>query len=88
MRHYTTPKYWQSYNKLSVQTKAIADKNFELLKENSRHSSLRLKKAGKFWSVRAGLAYRALGLDSPNHDGIIWFWIGTHAQYDKLIGKK
>lgn len=34
------------------------------------------------WSVRVGLSYRALGTDNP--DGIVWFWIGSHAQYDKL----
>jgi hypothetical protein len=26
--------------------------------------------------------YRAVGVQSP--DGIIWFWIGTHAEYDRL----
>jgi hypothetical protein len=27
---------------------------------------------------------RALAIEAP--DGIVWFWIGAHAEYDKLIG--
>jgi len=34
--------------------------------------------------VRVGLHYRALGIDVK--DGVCWFWIGTHADYDKIIG--
>lgn len=39
---------------------------------------------GKMVSVRVGLYYRALGL--PQQDGVHWFWIGTHGEYDKLVG--
>jgi hypothetical protein len=50
------------------------------------HPSLHFKKMGnKYWSVRAGLSYRSLGVEVET--GISWFWIGTHAEYDKLIGK-
>ncbi len=88
MKHYTTPKYWQAYNSLPAQIQAVADKNFDILKKNPNHPSLHLKKAGRFWSVRAGIGFRALGVDSPKADGIVWFWIGTHAEYDRLLGKK
>jgi hypothetical protein len=33
--------------------------------------------------VRIGAHYRALGLDVEG--GVYWIWIGTHADYDKLI---
>ncbi|WPD22277.1 MAG: hypothetical protein SD837_19050 [Candidatus Electrothrix scaldis] len=88
MKHYTSPKYWQAYNSLPAKVRTITDKNFDLLKKDPRHPSLHLKKAGRFWSVRAGINHRALGVDSPDQDGIVWFWIGAHAQYDKLLGKK
>ena len=39
---------------------------------------------GEYSSVRVGLHYRALGIDVK--DGISWFWVGTHAEYDKLVG--
>ena len=88
MEHFTTPKYWEHYNKLPRFAQEVADKNFGILKTNPYHPSLHLKKVARFWSVRAGLNYRALGVTAPNGDDIIWVWIGTHAQYDKLIAKK
>ena len=61
----------------------IADKNFELLKADPHHPSLHFKKIDRLWSVRVGAHYRALGLDRG--ENIVWFWIGTHADYDKLV---
>jgi hypothetical protein len=61
----------------------LADKNYELLKADPRHPSLHFKKIDDFWSVRVGAHYRALGTDEE--DGILWFWIGSHAEYDKLV---
>ncbi len=61
----------------------IADKNYELLKADSKHPSLHFKRIGTLWSVRVGAHYRALGLDKP--EGVVWFWIGSHADYDRLI---
>jgi hypothetical protein len=43
-----------------------------------------LKKVGRQWSVRIGLDYRAVGVDAD--DGVLWIWIGSHADYDKFIG--
>lgn len=60
-----------------------ADKNFELLKADPKHRSIHLKKAGKYWSARVGMKYRALGVEID--EGMLWFWIGTHAEYDKLL---
>jgi len=61
-----------------------ARRDFEHLKSNPRHPSLRFKEVGRFRSVRVGRRYRALGVEVP--DGISWFWIGTHAQYDTMVG--
>ena len=54
-------------------------------KTNPNHLSLHFKKVNKYWSVRVGKAYRALGIEVKN--GILWFWIGTHDEYDRLISK-
>jgi hypothetical protein len=35
------------------------------------------------WSVRVGRGYRALGIEGV--DGFHWFWIGSHADYDRLV---
>ncbi len=83
MKHYASPSFWDCYSKLPPEIQRLADKNFELLKANSQHRSLHLKKIGKYWSVRTGKHYRALGVEIETD--ILWFWIGTHADYDKLI---
>ncbi|MFL6334501.1 MAG: hypothetical protein ACJ754_14395 [Pyrinomonadaceae bacterium] len=83
MRHYASPRFWRLYRQLPADVRALADKNFKLLKSDPKHPSLHFKKIEKLWSVRVGIHHRALGLDKP--DGVVWFWIGSHADYDKLI---
>ena len=84
MRHFASPSFWEAYEELPPTVREAADKNYELLKADPKHPSLHLKKVGKYWSVRAGKKYRALGVDVD--EGILWFWIGTHSEYDKIIG--
>ena len=83
MRHFASPAFWQAYAKLPDPVRALADKNYALLKENPQHPSLKLKKVGRFWSVRVGLRYRALAVEKDGD--LVWFWIGSHADYDSLI---
>lgn len=83
MKHVTTPQFWELYRRLPANVRDLADKNFALLKADPQHPSLHFKKIGRLWSVRVGAHYRALGLDKG--DLIVWFWIGSHAEYDKLL---
>lgn len=83
VKHFASTQFWQHYRQLPSDVRRLADRNFQLLKADSKHPSLHLKKIGRLWSVRVGAHYRALGLDKP--EGIVWFWIGSHADYDKLI---
>ncbi len=83
MIHHTSSQFCACYDRLSRAIQEQADKHFELLKENARHPSLHYKKIGKYWSVRASLEYRALGIDCD--DGILWFWI---SMYDRLIAQQ
>ncbi len=84
MTHVASPDFWRLYEQLPENVRRLADKNFEILKADPRHPSLRLKKVGRYWSARIGDSYRTLAVESP--DGLVWFWIGTHADYDRLIG--
>ncbi|GAX40470.1 hypothetical protein NIES4075_14360 [Tolypothrix sp. NIES-4075] len=62
--HYTTRRFWQYYNALPENVQQTADQCYELLKVDTSHPSLHFKKIGnKYWSVRAGLNYRALGVE-------------------------
>ena len=83
MKHYTSSDFWELYWKLPNEIRELADKNYELLKENPRHPSLQLKRIEELWSSRVGLHYRAIGIDAPS--GIQLIWIGSHADYDKFI---
>ena len=83
MRHFASPAFWDAYAKLPNAVRDLADKNYSLLKENPRHPSLRFKKLGQFWSVRVGLRYRALATEADGD--LLWFWIGSHADYDALV---
>jgi hypothetical protein len=84
VRHFSSPSFWESYATLPTSVQELADKNYELLKTNPRHPSLQLKKVGKYWSVRVGLKYRAVAVEIP--EGLLWFWIGTHPEYDDMFG--
>ena len=82
MRHFASLAFWEAYQRLPGAVRELADKNFELLKQEPSHPSLRFKKVGRFWSVRVGLRYRALATQVDG--GLLWFWIGSHADYDAL----
>ena len=85
MKHRASPSFWASYRALPERVRVRADAAYALLKENPRHPSLHFKKVGgRFWSARVGRRYRALGVESP--DGVLWFWIGSHADYGRIIG--
>ena len=83
MKHFTTTHFWKAYDALPAEVRKLADKDFELVKDDPDHPSLHLKKVGRFRSVRVGRSYRALAAE--HDDGLLWFWIGTHAEYDDLI---
>jgi hypothetical protein len=83
--HRTTARFWKCHENLPSPVQKISKKNFELLKVNPSHPSLHFKKIGIFWSVRAGLNYRALAVEDG--DDYIWVWIGTHDEYAKMINE-
>jgi len=63
-----------------------AQKAYRLFRENPKHPSLQFKKVHErepVYSVRVTIAYRAVGL--LDNDTITWFWIGSHADYDRLL---
>ena len=86
MKHLATSRFWRCYHSLPVGVRELADRNFAQLKVDSGHPSLHFKKVGAFWSARVGLHYRALASEAgENH---VWYWIGTHAEYDRLVGQR
>ena len=86
MRHKAASSFWECYADIPVDVQRLADKNFERLKADPSHPSLQFKKTGRVWSARVGLHYRAVAVAVA--DVFLWVWIGTHAEYDKLLAAK
>lgn len=86
MKHTASKRFWQCLDSLPADVQALARRSFAQLKADPSYPSLHFKTVGndQFHSVRVGLHYRALGLPVP--DGVHWFWIGTHSEYDKIVG--
>jgi hypothetical protein len=84
VRHIKDPRFNPHYAALPLAIQKLADKQFQLLKQNPKHPSLHFKRVrGDLWSVRVGRRYRVLAIEGT--DRFQWFWIGTHAAYDDLI---
>ena len=86
MKHRATRKFWECYANLPKEIQKLADENYKILKADPRHPSLHFKKVGVYWSARVGIHHRAVAIE----DGadIVWFWIGHHTEYDKLLKRR
>ena len=72
--------------KLPTDARKQAFTAYRTFKRDPYHASLQFKRvsaADSMCSVRIGLHYRALAIFEDNE--VTWFWIGSHADYDKLI---
>jgi hypothetical protein len=59
---------------------------YRLFRQNPSHPGLRFKKVHDdpaIYSARVGIGYRAVG--ARDGDTMVWFWIGSHADYEKLL---
>ncbi len=83
MKHFAAPTFWEAKERLPQRVRRLADQNFQRLKDDPKHPSLHFKKVGRFWSVRVGIGHRALAVSDG--DDLVWFWIGSHADYDRLL---
>ena len=86
VKHHASRRFWQAYDVLPPDVRRLADANFQLLKADPDHPSLHFKKVGRFWSARVGLHYRALAVEAGSD--VLWFWIGHHSEYDRLIRER
>ncbi len=83
MNHFASRDFWHCYNSLPAEIQKLANKNFAILQTDSTHPSLHFKKVGRFRSARVGLQHRTLAVEVD--DGLLWFWIGKHAEYERII---
>jgi mRNA-degrading endonuclease RelE of RelBE toxin-antitoxin system len=88
VRSHATERFWKAFEKLPSHIQRKARESYQLWKQNPNHPSLQYKSihASKpIYSVRIGIGWRAVGL--KDDDAMIWFWIGSHQEYDKLISQ-
>ena len=81
-----TEDFIAAFSRLPNHIKRLARKNYRLWMRDPSHPSLDYKRVGHrsaAYSVRVGIGWRALGV--LEHDTMIWFWIGSHADYDGIV---
>jgi hypothetical protein len=83
MNSRTDPSFWNAYWALPERIQRTARKQYYLWLSDPHHPSVRFKKVGEYWSARVNDDYRALAI--MDEDTVIWFWIGSHKRYDRLI---
>jgi len=81
---HTTPEFRKLVARLPVATQLLAKKQFDLFKTDPTHPSLEFKSVARgLWSARVSLRYRALA--ERTEQTFLWVWIGTHAEYDRIL---
>jgi len=82
-----TRRFWELFRALPAEIQKLAVKDYHLWRQDPRHPSLRFRRlqgSEDRFSIRVGDHYRALGKQVG--DKMIWVWIGTHSDYDRLVG--
>ena len=80
-------KWKKLYKQLPANIRQIAKKQYKLFKQDPYHSSLHFKKIHStqpIFSARITYNYRTLGILTDDNI-IIWFWIGSHDDYEKML---
>ena len=86
MKSRVRPSFWHAYSGLDARSREAARRAYRLFVGDPGHPSLRFKKLAAYehiWSVRINEQYRAVG--ERQGDTMIWVWVGTHNQFDKLF---
>jgi mRNA-degrading endonuclease RelE of RelBE toxin-antitoxin system len=83
-----TSQFRQRFGDLPEQVQEQTREAYRLFKQNPSHPSLHFKKVHPelpIYSARISKSYRAVGqLDGET---VIWFWVGSHAEYNKLLSQ-
>ena len=86
MNSRTDPEFWSGYRHLPEQVRRSARQAYARFQDDPFHPSLHLKALrghDGLWSARITRDYRAVAYREG--DTIIWFWIGSHAEFDRTF---
>lgn len=79
-------KFRKDFGELPEDVQALARQAYRLWKQDPWHNGLQFKQVHQsrpYYSVRIGAHWRAVGEKTDNE--VVWFWIGSHAEYDSLL---
>lgn len=88
MNSRTTRRFRELFAALPAHVRQQAREAFRLFRQNPSHPGLRFKQVHAdpaTYSARVGIGHRAVGVLSGGT--MTWFWIGSHADYDKLLAR-
>jgi hypothetical protein len=88
MKSFTTRDFHRLFAALPRQVQSQARQSYRLFMQNPLHPGLHFKRVyddPPMYSARVGISYRAVGVREG--DTITWFWIGSHANYNKLLAE-
>ena len=88
MKSRTTIQFRKAFAELPEQIQVQTRQAYRQFKQDPNHPSLRFKKIHSelpIYSARISKSYRAVG--QLDEDTVIWFWVGSHADYDKLLSQ-
>ncbi|MGH9898207.1 MAG: hypothetical protein ACRD63_00385 [Pyrinomonadaceae bacterium] len=88
MISHTTDRFRKAYQKLPLNIQRKAREAYQLWKQDQFHPSLQFKRVHSIkpiYAVRIGIGWRALGVKS--RDSVVWFWIGSHEDYNNVISQ-
>src|SRR5271167_2350306 len=75
---FASERFWQLYKELPVEVQRLADKQYELFREDAFHPSLHLKQVGEVWTTLLPIAKRTnFDLDEVSCGGDAHFTLGT-----------
>jgi hypothetical protein len=89
MKSKVTKEFRELLRHLPIEVRRHAYSAYRQFKHDPQYPGLHFKQVGDnppVYSARVGIGYRALGVRRGG-DTILWFWIGTHAEYDKIIAR-
>ena len=84
MRSKAHRSFWVYFHALPKPIQETARMKYALWHKDPFHGSLQFKELRpNLWSVRINDNYRALA--RRHEESVVWFWIGTHREYERLI---
>ena len=75
--------YWACFNALPKEIQRRTELAYALWRDNPHHPSLQFMRKADVWSVRITDNYRGLG--RLRDDTMIWFFVGNHAEYLRVL---